>query len=150
MESVLLHNPLSAAQSVQSMTDACFLLHMVSKSSASRRPCEEICTMAVQALIAFSRVGVYIRLPGVDVDAFSQHMQGGGLLSYIDALSGGSVSRVGIFSLGEFGRLAVVKGKACWKIIERLVSYRICNHLGDKAMSDGAGFKLSTCDSYYW
>ena len=56
--------------------------------------------LLLQALIAFSRVGVYIRLPGVDVDAFSQHMQGGGLLSYIDALSGGSVSRVGIFSLG--------------------------------------------------
>ncbi len=34
------------------------------------------------------------------MEAFSQHMQGGGLLSYIDALSGGSVSRVGIFSLG--------------------------------------------------
>lgn len=54
----------------------------------------------LQGLIAVSRVGVYVRLPGVDVDAFSQSLQSGGLLSYIDALSGGSVSRVGVFSLG--------------------------------------------------
>lgn len=52
------------------------------------------------ALVAFSRVGVYARLPGVDVDAFSASLAGGGLLGYIDALSGGSISRVGIFSLG--------------------------------------------------
>lgn len=44
---------------------------------------------------------MYIRLPGVDVDRFAESMQGGGLLSYIDALSGGSISRVGIFSLGK-------------------------------------------------
>ena len=50
--------------------------------------------------MAFSRLGVYIRLPGVDVDRFAESLQGGGLLSYIDALSGGSVSRVGLFSLG--------------------------------------------------
>ena len=52
-------------------------------------------------LIAFSRVGVYIRLPGVDVDAFAQSMQSGGLLGYVDTLSGGSISRVGFFSLGN-------------------------------------------------
>jgi preprotein translocase subunit SecY len=52
------------------------------------------------ALVAFSRLGVYARLPGVDVDAFSASLAGGGLLGYIDALSGGSISRVGIFSLG--------------------------------------------------
>lgn len=49
----------------------------------------------------FSRVGVYMRLPGVDVDRFSEAMQGAGLLGYIDALSGGSISKVGVFSLGE-------------------------------------------------
>lgn len=52
------------------------------------------------ALVAFSRLGVYIRLPGVDVAKFEQSMQGGGLLGYIDALSGGSISKVGVFSLG--------------------------------------------------
>ena len=52
-------------------------------------------------LIAFSRLGVYIRLPGVDVDAFAQKMQSGGLLGYVDTLSGGSISRVGFFSLGS-------------------------------------------------
>jgi len=53
------------------------------------------------ALVVFSRLGVYIRLPGVDVAQFSEAMSsGGGLLSYIDTLSGGSISKVGLFSLG--------------------------------------------------
>eukprot|EP00803_Ostreobium_quekettii_P009075 evm.model.scf_4157.1 EVM.evm.TU.scf_4157.1 scf_4157:587-7984(-) len=52
------------------------------------------------ALIAFTRLGVYIRLPGVDVDAFSETMKSSGLLGYVDALSGGSISKVGLFSLG--------------------------------------------------
>ena len=52
-------------------------------------------------MIAFSRVGVYIRLPGVDVDAFAAKMQSGGFLGYVDTLSGGSISRVGFFSLGS-------------------------------------------------
>jgi protein transport protein SEC61 subunit alpha len=56
---------------------------------------------ALQALIVFSRVGVYMRLPGVDADKFAETVQSGGILGYIDALSGGSISRVGIFSLGE-------------------------------------------------
>lgn len=51
-------------------------------------------------LIIFSRVGVYIRLPGVNVEAFAERMQSGGLLGYVDTLSGGSLSRVGFFSLG--------------------------------------------------
>ncbi|KAL6776154.1 SECY1 [Auxenochlorella protothecoides x Auxenochlorella symbiontica] len=57
-------------------------------------------TAILLALLVFSRLGVYIRLPGVDVDAFAASMQGGGLLGYIDTLSGGSISRVGVFSLG--------------------------------------------------
>lgn len=56
----------------------------------------------VQAMVLFSRLGVYLPLPGVDVKAFQQSVQsGGGLLSYIDTLSGGSISRVGVFSLGK-------------------------------------------------
>jgi len=51
-------------------------------------------------LIIFSRLGVYVRLPGVDVDKFSEAMSGSGLLGYIDTLSGGSISKVGLFSLG--------------------------------------------------
>lgn len=47
-----------------------------------------------------SRVGVYVRLPGIDVDAFAASVQSGGLLRYVDALSGGSLSKVGVFSLG--------------------------------------------------
>ena len=46
----------------------------------------------LQGLIVFSRVGVYLRLPGVDVERFSEAMQGsGGIMSYIDTLSGGWV-----------------------------------------------------------
>ena len=46
---------------------------------------------------------MYIRVPGVDVDRFAESMRGGGggLLGYIDQLSGGSISKVGLFSLGE-------------------------------------------------
>ena len=57
--------------------------------------------LGVQALVLFSRLGVYLPLPGVDVTAFQKSVQtGGGLLGYIDTLSGGSISRVGVFSLG--------------------------------------------------
>ncbi|PNW72115.1 hypothetical protein CHLRE_16g681900v5 [Chlamydomonas reinhardtii] len=52
------------------------------------------------ALLLLSRVGVYIRLPGVDVDAFAESLTNSGLLGYIDTLSGGSISKVGLFSLG--------------------------------------------------
>lgn len=52
------------------------------------------------ALLVFSRVGVYVRLPGVDVDRFSEAMSTSGFLGYIDTLSGGSISKVGVFSLG--------------------------------------------------
>ena len=38
--------------------------------------------------MVFSRLGVYLRLPGVDVDRFSEAMQGSGILGYIDTLSG--------------------------------------------------------------
>lgn len=49
---------------------------------------------ALVGLIVVSRVGVYVRIPGVDVDAFSAAMQSNGLLGYVDALSGGSISKV--------------------------------------------------------
>ena len=55
---------------------------------------------ATQALIVFSRVGVYMRVPGVDAERFAEAVQSQGILGYIDTLSGGSLSRVGIFSLG--------------------------------------------------
>lgn len=54
----------------------------------------------LQGLVLFSRLGVYIPLPGVDVAAFAGSIKTEGLLGYIDTLSGGSISRVGIFSLG--------------------------------------------------
>lgn len=71
--------------------------------------------------MALSRLGVYIRVPGVDVAKFEQSMQGGGLLGYIDALSGGSISKVGVFSLGESASMWVhglsrCNFERCWWI----------------------------------
>jgi len=51
-------------------------------------------------LLALSRVGVYIPIDGVDRAAFAESMSQSGILSYVDTLSGGSISKLGIFSLG--------------------------------------------------
>lgn len=51
-------------------------------------------------LLLVSRVGVYIPLSGVDREAFAQTLQQGSLLGYVDTLAGGSISKVGLFSLG--------------------------------------------------
>lgn len=56
--------------------------------------------IALIALIAVSRVGVYDRLPGVDIEKFSAAVSSNGLLGYIDNITGGSISNVGVFSLG--------------------------------------------------
>jgi SecY len=52
------------------------------------------------ALVAASRVGVYDRLPGVDIGKFSEAVASNGVLGYIDNITGGSISNVGVFSLG--------------------------------------------------
>jgi|TARA_B100001142_G_C14290395_1_gene638696 hypothetical protein len=55
----------------------------------------------VLLLLILSRVGTYIPISGVDRDAFAESLQGGGnVLSYVDTLTGGSISKLGIFSLG--------------------------------------------------
>ncbi len=61
---------------------------------------------ALVGLIVVSRVGVYVRIPGVDVDAFSAAMQSNGLLGYVDALSGGSISKVGATVLPQVACIA--------------------------------------------
>lgn len=43
---------------------------------------------------------MYLPLEGVDREAFASAVQGSGLLGYMDTLSGGSISKVGVFSLG--------------------------------------------------
>ncbi|CAG9462332.1 unnamed protein product [Pedinophyceae sp. YPF-701] len=56
---------------------------------------------AILGLVLLSRLGVYVPVPGVDTEAFSEALkQGAGALGYVDALTGGSISRVSIFSLG--------------------------------------------------
>ena len=52
------------------------------------------------ALVAASRVGVYDHLYGVDIDKFSQTVSSNGILGYIDNITGGSISNVGVFTLG--------------------------------------------------
>jgi len=51
-------------------------------------------------LLSLSRLGVYIPIDGVDRAAFAESLGQGGLLGYVDTLSGGSISKLGIFSLG--------------------------------------------------
>ncbi len=52
------------------------------------------------ALLLVSRVGVYIPLEGVDRAGFAAQIQSSGFLGYVDTLAGGSISKVGVFSLG--------------------------------------------------
>eukprot|EP00850_Spirogloea_muscicola_P001462 SM000005S17259 [mRNA] locus=s5:992504:995617:- [translate_table: standard] len=54
----------------------------------------------ILALLALSRVGIYIPIPGVNLEAFSSSLGEGTLLGTLDTLSGGGIGRVGIFSLG--------------------------------------------------
>ena len=85
--------------------------------------------------MALSRLGVYIRVPGVDVAKFEQSMQGGGLLGYIDALSGGSISKVGVFSLGESASILVHGLSGC-----------ICEHMVDHMLARWTTVGLSCSD----
>ena len=56
----------------------------------------------VVLLIALARLGTYVPISGVDRAAFQEAVTSGSspLLSYADALSGGSIAKVGAFSLG--------------------------------------------------
>jgi hypothetical protein len=55
----------------------------------------------ILGLLIVSRVGTYIPISGVDRAAFAESLQGGGsVLGYVDTLTGGSISKLGIFSLG--------------------------------------------------
>lgn len=83
-----------------------------------------------QALVLFSRVGVYVRLPGVDVDAFADSMAAGGLLGTIDALSGGSISRVGVFSLG----MCVWHGCTCTKTLSAMNDQKATTMVVDSSL----------------
>jgi hypothetical protein len=67
---------------------------------------------ALVGLIVVSRVGVYVRIPGVDVDAFSAAMQSNGLLGYVDALSGGSISKVS----RSCAPCVVCRGRGGWRL----------------------------------
>jgi preprotein translocase subunit SecY len=73
-------------------------------------------------LIVVSRVGVYVRIPGVDVDAFSAAMQSNGLLGYVDALSGGSISKVRMkMWLWSQGGSSACKGPSMQRTCDKLV-----------------------------
>lgn len=50
--------------------------------------------------LAFSRLGIYIPLGGVNRDAFLGNLDQNSLLSTLDSFSGGGIGRIGICSLG--------------------------------------------------
>ena len=55
----------------------------------------------ILALLVVSRIGAYIPISGVDRTAFAESLSNtGGVMSYVDTLTGGSISKLGIFSLG--------------------------------------------------
>ncbi|NEP17231.1 MAG: preprotein translocase subunit SecY [Leptolyngbya sp. SIO4C1] len=51
-------------------------------------------------LLVLVRLGMYIPVPGIDRAAFSQEVQGGGVLGFLDIFVGGGLSLLGIFALG--------------------------------------------------
>ena len=55
------------------------------------------------AMLALYRLGAYIPAPGVDVQAVKEiqgNFSGGGILSFLNTFSGGSLSRLSLFALG--------------------------------------------------
>jgi preprotein translocase subunit SecY len=55
------------------------------------------------AMLLLYRLGAYIPAPGVDLDAVKElqsNFAGGGILSFLDTFSGGSLSRLSLFALG--------------------------------------------------
>ena len=52
------------------------------------------------AFVAASRVGVYARLPGIDIEQYSEAVARSSILGWVDNVTGGSLSNVGVFTLG--------------------------------------------------
>ena len=106
-------HPLPANKKLATAGDPAFL--GISRRVQRPKSQPKLVNAKSQALVVFSRVGVYIRVPGVDVDRFAESMRGGGggLLGYIDQLSGGSISKVGLFSLGAHWAQAGRRAGSC-------------------------------------
>ena len=51
-------------------------------------------------LLFFTRLGVFIPVPGIDHEAFFQNIASNDTLSMLNVFSGGAVSHIGIFALG--------------------------------------------------
>ena len=61
--------------------------------------------LTLMAFVLISRIGVYVPIQGVDREAFAAALQGSttgaaSMISYVDNLTGGSISRLGVFTLG--------------------------------------------------
>ncbi|MFM8792363.1 MAG: preprotein translocase subunit SecY, partial [Solirubrobacterales bacterium] len=57
----------------------------------------------VAAILALYRLGAYIPVPGVNVDAIDQlesQLTGSNILGFLNLFSGGSLSRLSLFALG--------------------------------------------------
>ena len=68
--------------------------------------------------MVFSRLGVYMRVPGVDAERFAEPVQSQRILGYLDTLSGGAISRVGIFSLGTAPASEACHAKVLWYVMQ--------------------------------
>ena len=51
-------------------------------------------------LLGFTRLGVFIPVPGIDHEAFFQNMESNTTLRFLNVFSGGAASHIGIFALG--------------------------------------------------
>jgi len=57
-------------------------------------------TLITIFILLISRMGIFIPIPGINHDAFSQSLQNNGLLNFLNIFSGGGFSTIGIFALG--------------------------------------------------
>jgi preprotein translocase subunit SecY len=51
-------------------------------------------------LLILARLGIYLRLPGIDQAAFSKAVENSSIIGFLDIFSGGGISAVGVFALG--------------------------------------------------
>jgi preprotein translocase subunit SecY len=51
-------------------------------------------------MLILVRLGIFIPVPGIDRAAFQEAIQNNGLIGFLNILSGGGISALGLFALG--------------------------------------------------
>nr|BCG67736.1 SecY-type transporter protein [Haptophyceae sp. NIES-3900] len=71
-------------------------------TSSKFNPSDSLKTRALitLSLLFFTRLGVYIPVPGIDNGAFLQNIDGNATLRFLNVFSGGAISNLGIFAIG--------------------------------------------------